>query len=375
MEPIAIIGIGCRFPGANNPKSFWQVLSDGVDTITEVPSERWDIDAFYDPTPDTPGKMITRWGGFIAQVDQFDSSFFGISPREAEYIDPQQRVLSEVVWEALENTGLVPEKLSGSPTGVFIGIGNSDYNRLLAQDISSMGIYNGTGGSFCIAANRISYLLNLKGPSLAIDTACSSSLVALHYACHSLRQGESDLCLAGGVNLILSPETTIGFSQGQMMAADGRCKTFDASADGYVRGEGCGVVVLKRLADALKDGDRIRAVIRGSAVNQDGLSNGLTAPNGPSQQALIRQALAKAEVQPAQISYVEAHGTGTSLGDPIEVKSLKTVLLEGREPEQPLLIGSVKTNIGHLEAAAGIAGLIKVVLSLENQEIPPHLHF
>ena len=363
MEPIAIIGIGCRFPGANNPESFWQVLSDGVDTITEVPSERRDIDAFYDPKPDTPGKMITRWGGFITQIDQFDSSFFGISPREAEYIDPQQRVFSEVVWEALENAGLIPGELSGSQTGVFIGIGNSDYNRLVAQDLLSMNVYNGTGTSFCIAANRISYLFNLKGPSLAIDTACSSSLVSLHYACQSLRQGESDLCLAGGVNLILSPETTIGFSQGQMMAADGRCKTFDASADGYVRGEGCGVVVLKRLSDALEEGDHIQAVIKGSAVNQDGLSNGLTAPNGPAQQALIRQALAKAGVQPAQISYVETHGTGTSLGDPIEVNSLKTVLMEARELDQACWIGSVKTNIGHLEAAAGIAGLIKVVLS------------
>ena len=374
MEPIAIIGIGCRFPGANNPESFWQVLSDGVDTITEVPSERWDIDAFYDPKPDTPGKMITRWGGFITQIDQFDSSFFGISPREAEYIDPQQRVFSEVVWEALENAGLIPGELSGSQTGVFIGIGNSDYNRLVAQDLLSMNVYNGTGTSFCIAANRISYLFNLKGPSLAIDTACSSSLVSLHYACQSLRQGESDLCLAGGVNLILSPETTIGFSQGQMMAADGRCKTFDASADGYVRGEGCGVVVLKRLSDALEEGDHIQAVIKGSAVNQDGLTNGLTAPNGPAQQALIRQALAKAGVKPAQISYVEAHGTGTSLGDPIEVNSLKNVLMEARELNQACWIGSVKTNIGHLEAAAGIAGLIKVVLSLQNKEIPPHLH-
>ncbi|MEL7409488.1 MAG: type I polyketide synthase [Cyanobacteria bacterium J06558_2] len=374
MEPIAIIGLSCRFPGAETPEAFWQLLRNGVDAITEVPAARWDVDAFYDPEPAIPEKMNTRWSGFLKQVDQFEPSFFGISPREAQHIDPQQRLLLEVAWEALENAAIVPDSLAGSQTGVFIGVSNVDYRRLLSQDLSFVEAYSGTGTAFSIAANRLSYLLNLKGPSLSLDTACSSSLVALHYACGSLLSLESNLCLVGGVNLILSPEPTITFSHAGMMAADGRCKTFDASADGYVRGEGCGVVVLKRLSDALKDGDRIRAVIRSSAVNQDGLSNGLTAPNGPSQQALIRQALATAGVKPAQISYVEAHGTGTSLGDPIEVNSLKKVLLEGRQPEHPLVIGSVKTNIGHLESAAGIAGVIKVVLSLENQEIPPHLH-
>ncbi len=373
-ESIAIIGIGCRFPGAVNPEAFWHLLHDGVDAITEVPPDLWDLEAFYDPTPVTAGKMNTCWGGFLKGVDRFDPAFFGISHREAERIDPQQRLLLEVVWEALENVGVVPSYLSGSQTGVFIGISNGDYGRLLAQDLASLNAYNGTGTAFCIAANRISYLLNLKGPSLAIDAACSSSLVAIHYACQSLLSGESDLCLAGGVNLILSPEATIIFSQARMMAADGRCKTFDASADGYVRGEGCGIVVLKRLEDALRDKDNIQAIIRGSAVNQDGLTNGLTAPNGPSQQAVIRQALENATVTPAQISYVEAHGTGTPLGDPQEFKSIKTVLMQGRKPEQPCWVGSVKTNIGHLESAAGIAGLIKVVLSLKHQKIPPHLH-
>ena len=374
MEPIAIIGIGCRFPGAKDPESFWQLLHNGVDAITEVPKERWDIDAFYDPEPGTPGKMSTRWGGFLEQVDQFEPSFFGISPREVERMDPQQRLVLEVAWEAIENAAIVPSKLSGTQTGVFMAIGNYDYCRLLAKDITLVNAYDGTGNTLSIAANRLSYILNLRGPSVVTETACSSSLVALHFACRSLQSGESNLCLVGGVSLMLSPEPFITYSHARMMAADGRCKTFDASADGYVRGEGCGVVVLKRLSDAIRDEDNIRAVIRGTAVNQDGLSNGLTAPNGPSQQLVIRQALENAGVTPAQISYVEAHGTGTSLGDPIEVKSLKAVLMQGREPDQPCWIGSAKTNIGHLEAASGMAGLIKVALSLQHKEIPPHLH-
>ena len=374
MDPVAIIGVGCRFPKAKNPESFWQLLRNGVDAITEVPKDRWDIDKFYDPRPGTPGKMNTRWGGFLEQVDRFDPNFFGISPREVERMDPQQRLVLEVAWEALENAGIAPNKLAGSQAGVFMGIGNYDYCRLLAKDLTYLNAYDGTGNTLCIAANRLSYVLNLRGPSVVIETACSSSLVALHFACRSLQSGESDLCLVGGVSLMLSPEPTITYSHARMMAADGRCKTFDAGADGYVRGEGCGVVVLKRLSDALGDNDNILAVVRGSAVNQDGLSNGLTAPNGPSQQAVILQALEDARVAPAQISYVEAHGTGTSLGDPIEVKSLKAVLMQGRQPEHPCYIGSVKTNIGHLEAASGIASLIKVVLSLQHREIPPHLH-
>ncbi|NEO73370.1 MAG: type I polyketide synthase, partial [Moorea sp. SIO3H5] len=374
MEKIAVIGVSCRFPGAKNPESFWQLLRNRVDAITELPSERWDIDAFYDPDLATTGKMNSRWGGFLEQVEQFDSHFFGISPREAERMDPQQRLLLEVAWESLENAGIAPSELNGSQTGVFIGVTNYDYGIILAKKIALINAYNGIGNSFSILANRLSYVLNLRGTSLAIDTACSSSLVALHYACQSLLGFESNLCLVGGVNLILSPEATITCSQAKMMAPDGRCKTFDASADGYVRGEGCGVVVLKRLSDALRDGDNIQAVIRGSAVNQDGLTNGITAPNGPSQQAVIRKALENGSVRPEQISYVEAHGTGTSLGDPIEVKSLKAVLMQDRQPDQPCWIGSVKTNIGHLEAAAGIAGLIKVVLSLQHGEIPANLH-
>ncbi|MFL9817595.1 SDR family NAD(P)-dependent oxidoreductase [Tolypothrix campylonemoides VB511288_2] len=374
MEPIAIIGIGCRFPSADNPEVFWQILHNKVDAITEVPKERWDVDALYDPKPATPEKMNTRWGGFLEQVDRFEPSFFNISPREAEPIDPQQRLLLEVAWEALENAGIAPQKLAGSKTGVFIGICNADYHRLLYQNSSCINAYSGTGTASSISANRISYVLDLRGPSVAIDTACSSSLVAVHFACQSLRSGESSMCLVGGVNLILSPDMGITFSQAQMMASDGRCKTFDAKADGYVRGEGCGVVVLKLLKDAIRDKDNIRAIVKGSAINQDGLSNGLTAPNALAQQAVIREALKNAEVTPAQISYIEAHGSATSLGDPIEFKSLKAVLMKDRQPDQPCWIGSVKTNIGHLEAAAGIAGLIKVVLSLQHGEILPNLH-
>ncbi|WP_424097226.1 SDR family NAD(P)-dependent oxidoreductase [Moorena producens] len=371
---IAIVGIGCRFPQAETPQEFWQLLHDGIDGVTQVPKDRWDIDAFYEPKPATPGKMNTRCAGLLEQVDGFEPNFFSVSPREAKQMDPQQRLILEVAWEALENAGIAPERLAGSQTGVFVGVTNYEYYMLVSRDIPGLDAYSGTGTSPSIIPGRLSYVLNLRGPSLAVDTACSSSLVALHYACQSLKTGESDLCLVGGVNLILSPEFTIICSQAQMMAADGRCKTFDQAADGYVRGEGCGVVVLKRLVDAIRDGDNIRAIIRGSAVNQDGLSNGLTAPNGPSQQAVIRQALANAGVKPAQISYVETHGTGTPLGDPIEVNSLKAVLMEHRQPNQPCWIGSVKTNIGHLESAAGIAGLIKAVLSLQHGEIPPHLH-
>ena len=374
MEPIAIIGIGCRFPNANNPESFWKLLRNGIDAIAQVPSYRWDVDAYYDPDPNTKGKMNTRWGGFLDCVDRFDPGFFGISPREAERMDPQQRLVLEIAWEALENAAIAPQRLAGSQTGVFIGIGNYDYGRFLCRDLSNINSHNAPGLTLSLAANRLSYLLDLHGPSMAIETACSSSLVAVHSACQSLRSGESNLVITGGVSLMLSPDMTITFSQTRMMAPDGRCKTFDASADGYVRGEGCGIVILKRLSDAILDKDRILAVIKGSAVNHDGLSNGITAPNGLAQQAVIRQALKNAGVAPAEISYIEAHGTGTALGDPIEIRALKAVLMQERSPQQLCGIGSVKTNIGHLEPAAGIAGLIKVVLSLQHGEIPPHLH-
>lgn len=375
-EPIAVIGIGCRFPGGcNTPESYWEFLENSGDGISEVPAERWDIDSFYDSDSDLPGKMNTRWGGFLEHIDQFDPVFFGISPREAKGIDPQQRLIMEVGWEALENAGEIPAQLKGSKTGVFIGISGSDYGRLLFKEPSALDLYSGTGTSTSIAANRFSYYLGLRGPSIAVDTACSSSLVAVDLACQSLNNEDCSMALAGGVNLILSPEMTIIFSKARLMSPDGRCKTFDSSANGYVRSEGCGIVVLKRYSDALKDGNPIYGLIRSTHVNQDGESNGLTVPNGLAQEILIRENLNKAGVQPSQIGYAETHGTGTSIGDPIEVNSLGSVLGKNRATTNPLIIGSVKTNIGHLEQAAGIAGLIKVLLSLKHNKIPPHLHF
>src|ERR1051325_7831056 len=375
-EPIALVGIGCRFPGnINSPDDFWTLLMNGVDAVDEIPSDRWDVDRYYDPAPATPGKMNTRWGGFINDIDKFDAAFFGISPREADSLDPQQRVLLEVSWEALEHAGQATDKLGGSQTGVFMGICRNDYGQIhgITEDPARIDAYFGTGNASSFAAGRISYLLGLHGPSLAVDTACSSSLVAVHLGCRSLRAGECRMALAGGVNLILSPVVNIYMSQLQTLAPDGRCKAFDDRADGYVRGEGCGVVVLKRLSDALADNDSVLAVIRGTALNQDGRSAGLTAPNGPAQEAVIRSALADAHVDPREVSFVEAHGTGTSLGDPIEIRALAGVFDEGREA--PLIVGSVKSNIGHLEAAAGIAGLIKLVLTVQRGEIAKQLHF
>ena len=375
-EPVAIIGIGCRFPGgANTPEAFWQLLKNGVDAISEIPAGRWDIDAFYDPDPATPGKMSTRWGGFLTDVDLFDPGFFGISPREAMSMDPQQRLLLEVAWEALEHGGQTLHGLAGSQTGVFIGICTNDYGWLQFADPAQIDAYTSSGWAHSIAAGRLSYLLDLQGPCVAMDTACSSSLVAVHLACQSLRARECRMALAGGVNLLLSPLHTISLSKFGMMAPDGRCKAFDARANGFVRGEGCGVVVLKRLSDALADSDPILALIRGSAINQDGRSNGLTAPNVLSQQEVIRQALANAGVASSQVTYIEAHGTGTSLGDPIELEALTAVYGQSRWDGQSCAIGSVKTNVGHLEAAAGIIGLIKTVLALQHKAILPHLHF
>jgi phthiocerol/phenolphthiocerol synthesis type-I polyketide synthase C len=377
-EPIAIVGIGCRFPGASGLDEFWSLVRNGVDAITEIPRERWNIDALFDPLPGTLAKMSTRWGGFLSGVDRFDPHFFGISPREAAAMDPQQRVLLEVTWEALENAGQPPDKLAGTRTGVFVGIGGFDYSNVLLtypDHLKIINAYLGIGNAHSIAANRISYLLDLRGPSLAIDTACSSSLVAIHIACESLRAAESDLAIAAGVNLILSPEVTIAFSHARMMAADGRCKTFDAKADGYVRAEGAGAVILKRLSHALRDRDHIFALIRGSAVNQDGRTAGIAAPNASAQQAVIREALAQAGVTPRDVTYLEAHGTGTSIGDPIEIEAAKAVLGEQSPDGCPLLVGSVKANIGHAENASGMASLAKVVGCLQHDEIPGQLHF
>ena len=375
-EPIAIIGMSCRFPGgANDPEGFWRLLREGVDAISVFPAQRWDS-RNYAAAGDASGGIETCYGGFLDQVDLFDPQFFSIAPREAAQMDPQQRLVLELSWEALETAGQAPDRLAGSQTGVFVGITTNDYWQLAKLGgANQMDAYIVTGGALHAVPGRVAYTLGLQGPCVAVDSACSSSLAAVHLACQSLRTGESDLALAGGVNIILTPEPFLCFSKWGMTAPDGRCKTFDDRANGFVRGEGCGVVVLKRFSDAIANGDNILALVRGSAVKQDGRSSGFTVPSGFAQQAVIRKALANARVKPADISYVEAHGTGTALGDPIEIEALGTVLSEGRAAGRPLLVGSVKTNIGHLESAAGIAGLIKTILSMQHEEIPPHLNF
>jgi amino acid adenylation domain-containing protein len=398
-EPIAIIGIGCRFPGgANTPDAFWELLRDGVDAVREMPTGRWNADAFYHPDPDAPGKTYVRHGAFLDDVRGFDAEFFGITPREAARLDPQQRLLLETSWEALEDAGLSPDTLGARPdgaiastidsarglqrpvttgvsTGVFIGAMSTDYGHRQAHRLEPAAIdpYMLAGNDLSFAAGRLAYVLGLHGPAMVVSTACSSSLVSVHLASQALRNGECDLALAGGVNVVLDPTVTVMLSKLRALARDGRCKTFDADADGYGRGEGCGMIVLERLSDAIARGHRVLAVVRGSAVNHDGASAGLTVPNGRAQEDLLRRALAAADVTADDVSYVEAHGTGTSLGDPIEVQALARVI--GPRRGAPLRIGSVKTNIGHLEPAAGIAGLIKVVLSLRHQTLPPHLHF
>ncbi|TDZ97074.1 type I polyketide synthase [Mycobacteroides salmoniphilum] len=373
----AIIGYAARFPGAANADEFWDVLREGRDAISEVPADRWDADEFFDPEPGAPGKVVTRRAGFVDDVTGFDAPFFGMSTREVRLMDPQHRLLLEMAWRAVEHSGIAPTDLAETNAGVFVGLATHDYLGMASDELTFPEIeaYMAIGTSNAAAAGRISYRLGLQGPSVAVDTACSSSLVAIHQACQALQLGECDLALAGGANVLLTPATMITFSHAHMLAPDGKCKTFDAAADGYVRGEGSGVIVVKRLEDAIRDGDRIRAVIRGSAINQDGASGGLTVPNGVAQQRVIADALKRAGVAPRDVGYLEAHGTGTSLGDPIEAQAAGAAYGIGREANDPLLIGSAKTNIGHLEAAAGIAGVIKVVLSLENELLPQHRNF
>jgi myxalamid-type polyketide synthase MxaB len=377
QEPIAIVGMSCRAPGGvDSPERFWQLLVDGVDAITEVPAERWQLDIPELLGRSEVGDRRGHWGGFVDGIDRFDPQFFGIVPREAARMDPQQRLLLEVSWEALERAGYAPDRLTGTQTGVFIGLNSADYaQHLLSAGLNAYDLHSLMGGMPCIASGRISYVLGLQGPNLAVDTGCSSSLVTLHLAVQSLRAGECSMALVGGVNAILRPGWTVAASRAEILASDGRCKAFDAAANGYVRSDGCGVVVLKRLADAQAAGDTILALIRGSAVNPDGRSNGLTAPSGPAQTEVIRSALASGGVLPHDVTYVETHGLGTPLGDPIEAQAMGAALGEGRSADQPIWIGSVKSNIGHPEAAAGVLGLIKLVLALQHQQIPPSLHF
>ncbi|MEM8535547.1 MAG: beta-ketoacyl synthase N-terminal-like domain-containing protein, partial [Chloroflexota bacterium] len=374
-EPIAIVGMSCRLPGVNDLNDYWELLYNGIDAVGEVPPERWDVNSFYAADRNAPGKTTTRWGGFLERLEEFDARFFSVSPREAAHLDPRQRVLMELSYEALELAGISFEQLAGSATGVFMAALSNDYDQLLFRDLTRVDAYSGSGTANSILANRLSYFFDLRGPSVTLDTACSGSLVAIHLACQSIQNGESTLALAGGISINLLPNGNIFFSKAGALAADGRCKTFDAGADGIVRSEGAGVIVLKSLAQALADKDPIYAVIRGSAVNSDGRSNGIMAPNGKAQEAVLWDAYRRADIDPGRVQYIEAHGTGTSVGDPIELQALGTVLSHGRTPGSVCHVSSVKTNIGHTEAAAGVAGLIKVALALKHGFIPPTIHY
>jgi len=372
-EPIAIVGIGCRFPKSDGPAGFLHTLREGVDAVTEVPRDRWDAAAYWDPDSDAPGKSIGRWGGFLDDVRGFDWSAFAISPREARQLDPQHRLLLEVAWEAFEDAGIPFEALAGSRTGVFVGIMWNDYYRAITRDPAAIDAYSATGNSIGLAPNRLSFFFGLKGPSIALEIGCAASLTAVHYACESIWSGDCAMAIAGGVNLILGPEAFISKSKAGILSPDGRCKTFDARANGIAPGEGAGIVVLKPLSRALADGDRIYASIRGTAINHNGRTNWIQAVDEPTQSALVREALARGGVRPEDVDYVELHGTGTRLGDPIEARALGAVFASSRE--RPLYVGSVKTNIGHAEAASGVAHLIKTALSLHRGELFPSLHF
>src|SRR6516165_1642059 len=377
-DRIAIIGIGCRFPGGvNNTESFWDLLVKGREAVSDVPPDRWNIERYFDAEPGLPGKSIACRGGFLERIDEFDPQFFGISPREAPYVDPQHRLMLETAWEAIEDAGLVLDLEHGTDLGVFVGISHNDYQGIQGTpwEHSGVGPHSPTGCAHSIAANRVSYCLNLRGPSVAMDTACSSALTAVHMACEHIRAGRGDIALAGGVTVMITPGGFIGFSQASMLSPDGQCKAFDASANGFVRGEGAGIVLLKRLTKAIEDGDPIQGVIIGTALNQDGHTNGISLPSGEAQARLVREACADAGIAPSQIGFIEAHGTGTAVGDPIEAYALSEALCQDRAMEAPLPIGSVKTNLGHLETAAGVAGLVKALLVLNHGQIPPTLHF
>lgn len=372
--PIAIIGMACRFPRSRTPGEFWKLLHEAQNASADIPPERWAAERYFDADPRAPGKMVTRRAALVEQIDHFDAAFFGISPREATFIDPQQRLFLEVAWEAFEDAGLPPERFAGEPVGCFVGAASNEHAMCILEDTSELEYYV-PGSAYSVIANRTSYFFNFNGPSLAVDTACSSGLTAIHLACQSLRSGESILALAGATHALVSPWGSVAVSKMGLLAPDGYCKTFDARADGLGRGEGAGALLLKTLDRALADGDRIRAIIRGSAVNQNGRSNGLYAPSPVAQEAVVRAACRAAGVAPREIEYVEAHGTGTPLGDAIEIKALGAALGDERAPGDKCLIGSVKTNIGHLDAAGGIAGLVKTVLALEHRMIPAHLNF
>ncbi|TMG92386.1 MAG: acyltransferase domain-containing protein, partial [Betaproteobacteria bacterium] len=376
MEQIAIVGIGCRLPGnSEGPDAYWQNLLAGRDLICETPADRWNLGAYYAIDPAAAGRTYTRWGGFVSRPDEFDAGFFGIAPREALRMDPQQRWLLETTWEALEDAGYPPANLAGSNVGVFIGISGSDYGDVQKRSRFDVDAYTNSGNALSIAANRVSFLFDFRGPSLAVDTACSSSLVALDLACQALSRGDVPIAIVGGANSLFTPDLTIGFSKASMLSPDGRCKPFDAAANGYVRAEGAVAIVLRPLDEALANGDRIYAVIRGTGMNQDGRTGGMTVPSLDQQMRLLHEVYGRSGISAAQVSYVEAHGTGTPVGDPIEATALGRVLGRSRSRDDPLWIGSVKSNLGHLEPASGVAGLAKLALALHHRAIPPSLHF
>ncbi len=373
---IAIVGMSCILPGGvRSPQALWEFLCEGRDGISEVPADRWNNAAVFDPDPGKPGKTPTKWGGFVKDIAEFDAAFFGISPREAAVMDPQQRMLLETAWRALEDAGVQIDKLPGTDTGVFIGISHSDYHGIQKFGRPDIDVHTSTGGALSIAANRLSHRFDLRGPSLSVDTACSSSLVALDLACQAIRNGACEMALCGGVNAILTPDVTVTFSRASMLSPDGRCKAFDSRANGYVRGEGAGMVVLKPVTRAIADGDRIHAIIRATAVNQDGRTTTITVPSMDAQMAMLREACRRAAIAPVQVNYVEAHGTGTAVGDPIEAEAIGRVFGKSSGKNKTCVIGSIKSNIGHLEPAAGIVGLIKAALCVEHGQVPSNLHF
>ena len=375
-EPLAIVGMGCRFPGGvSSVDEFWKLMVDERSGIVEVPADRWNKDRFYNKNSDIPGKMITKWAGFLDRFDEFDAQFFGISPREALRMDPQQRWLLEVAWETMEDAGVPPESLRESLTGVFIGIASNDYANVAMGDPKNVDVHTNSGSTLSIASNRIAYLFDLKGPAVSVDTACSSALVAVNLACHAIWSGQATLALAGGVNALLTPDASIGFSKASMLSPNGKCFAFDARANGYVRGEGAGIVMIKPLSKAIEDGNHIYSTIRAAVINQDGNTSSMTVPGVESQAEMLRVAFEDAGMEPRRVCYMEAHGTGTPVGDPIETRALGLVLSQGRGPDNYCLVGSVKTNIGHLESGSGIAGLIKASLVLEKDQVPPNLNF
>ena len=375
-EPLAIVGIGCRLPGGvNGPESFWQMMVEGRSGIVPVPADRWNRERWHHENVEIPSKMITKWGGFIHDFDKFDAQFFGISPREALRMDPQQRWMLEAAWESLEDAGMSPAGLRGSKTAVYVGIASNDYANVAQSDPRNVDVHTNSGSTLSIASNRISYLFDLKGPSVSVDTACSSALVAINLACESVWSGEATMALAGGVNALLTPDASIGFSKATMLSPSGQCFAFDDRANGYVRGEGAGMFVIKTLADALRDGDRVYCTIRSAVINQDGHTSSMTVPGVETQAKMLEDAYEKAGIQPKQVRYMEAHGTGTPVGDPIETRALGQVLSRGRDEGDYCLIGSVKTNVGHLESGSGVAGLAKAALVLYHDMVPASLNF